>query len=179
MARDDLEDEGAESDTSNVIVRAVNRNNDYGDDEDDEDEDEDDDDDGGMQPLNGGVFGFGGMWAMPTICPCCNPNNLNGYICPDGVRLQELPQNANFQEHQMRRQIQPGHTQCRDCRNHLPIVDLPDPVARDSVADRFRCRFFNSWSDMISKHQANDLQPFLLSLFFRQDVSYPIMRMSN
>ncbi|GJJ71106.1 E3 ubiquitin-protein ligase CHFR [Entomortierella parvispora] len=144
MARDDLEDEGAESDTSNVIVQPRNPNNGYGNDDDDDDDDEDDDDDdddGGQFQFNGGVYGFGGLWARaPTTCPCCNPNNLNGYTCPDGVRLQELPPNATYQEYQARLQIQPGHTQCRDCRKHLPVVELPDPVARDAVADRFRCK---------------------------------------
>ena len=144
MARDDLEDEGAESDTSNVIVRARNPNNGYGGDEDDDDEydDEDDDeDDADQPPFVLGVNGIGGMW---MTCPCCDPNNLNGYRCPDGVRLQVLPPNANYQEHIARRQIQPGHTQCRDCMKHLPVVELPDPVARDAAADRFRCKYSDS-----------------------------------
>ncbi|KAF9182792.1 hypothetical protein BGZ51_004446 [Haplosporangium sp. Z 767] len=135
LARDDVEDDGADSDSSNVVLRnRRNRDSDDGDDDDDDGDDDeysDDDNDGRNARLPPGFNGH------PPTCPCCDPNNTLGYVCPDAVRLGPLPLNATYADYLARRSFQPGHTQCRDCRTHLPI--LPQ-TTQDPVADRFRCK---------------------------------------
>ncbi|KAF9173143.1 hypothetical protein BGX20_003987 [Mortierella sp. AD010] len=133
LKREDVED-GAESDTSNVIRRTRNRNrNRY---DDDDDEDDDDDDDGSDSDSDGGPIppGFN---ALPPNCPCCDPNNNIGYVCPIAVRLGPLPPQATLADYFNRRQIQPGHDQCQHCRKHIPVIP---PGAQDSVAKLFQCK---------------------------------------
>ncbi|KAG0244094.1 hypothetical protein BGX31_009892 [Mortierella sp. GBA43] len=85
LKRDDIEDDGAQSDTSDLVAGRRNNGYDYSDDEDedeDEDDDEDDDDDdNGAQPLPWPP----GFVGLPATCPCCEPTNTLGYVCPDGV----------------------------------------------------------------------------------------------
>lgn len=144
MARDDLDEEedGNDSDKSDLIggerPRRRNRHYDY-DDEDDEDEydeDEDDDEDAvdhNLLPLPAGFLG------QPVTCPCCLPNNNIGFTCPDGVRLEPLPANATYGDYYARLQPQPGHSQCPNCRKHIPVI----PEAQGDVADQFRCKVKN------------------------------------
>lgn len=145
MARDDVdeEDEGAESDTSNIMPEPPRRrrnnpyihNNDDDDhDEYDEDEDEDEDEDYEDDNDNGFPLYF---FRQPTTCPCCLPNNNLGYVCPPAVRLVPLPDNTTYQEYVVRRMVQPGHSQCTDCRNHIPAVNDTVPAA---TANKFRCK---------------------------------------
>lgn len=146
MARDDLDEEedGNDSDKSDFIGERRRRRrrrrhyDDYDDDEDDEDEDEDDEDDPidhNAAPLPAGFQG------QPVTCPCCIPNNNIGFTCADGVRLAPLPADATFGDYYARLLPQPGHTQCQNCRKHLPVI----PEAQGEVADRFRCKFFGSF----------------------------------
>lgn len=78
-----------------------------------------------------------GIYLLPA-CPCCDPNNTLGYVCPDGVRLAPLPQGASYSDHLNRRQFQPGHTQCKDRHTHPPIIPA---TVQDGVTDQFRYRF--------------------------------------
>ncbi|KAF9329156.1 hypothetical protein BG006_007779 [Podila minutissima] len=137
MTRDDVdeEDEGAESDTSNIMPeppRQRLRNPfiyNYDDEEDEEDEDDDDvDDNNGFPPF---------FVRQPTTCPCCLPDNNLGYICPPDVRLVPLPDDTNFQDYMVRRMVQRGHSQCTGCRNHIPFVNDTVPAA---TANRFQCK---------------------------------------
>lgn len=140
MARDDLDEEedGNDSDKSDLIggerPRRRNRHYDYDEDDEDEyDEDEDDEEDAidhNLLPLPAGFMG------QPVTCPCCLPNNNIGFTCPDGVRLEPLPANATFGDYYARLQPQPGHLQCPNCRKHLPVI----PEAQGDIADRFRCK---------------------------------------
>ncbi|KAF8943598.1 hypothetical protein BGZ47_005268 [Haplosporangium gracile] len=140
MTRDDLDEEedGNDSDKSDLIGgERPRRRNRYDDDDDEaEDEydgDEDDDDDAvdyNLLPLPAGFQG------QPVTCPCCLPNNNIGFTCPDGVRLAPLPANATFGDYYARLQPQPGHLQCLQCRKHLPVI----PGAQGDIADRFRCK---------------------------------------
>ncbi|KAF9428037.1 hypothetical protein BGZ76_002077 [Entomortierella beljakovae] len=123
LKNDDAEDDGAESDTSNVI-----RNN--GGDNEDSDDYGDDDEDSEDDPI---PVGFN---ALPPMCPCCDPNNTFGYTCPTAFRLGPLSNQPTFREYNERRLIQPGHTQCIHCRTHLPTIP---PGTQDSVVDHFRC----------------------------------------
>ncbi|KAK3816016.1 MAG: hypothetical protein J3Q66DRAFT_440528 [Benniella sp.] len=152
LQRDDIEDDGVESDGSDLIAsRARNRNRnrnrtrnpfngmnadvDDDDDDDDEDEDEDSDDDDGIgaQPIPLPV----GFVGLPAVCPCCDPNNTLGYVCPDAVRLNPLPPGATYTDYLVSRHYQPGHTQCRHCRTHLPIIP---PTVQGIAADQFQCK---------------------------------------
>jgi len=148
LQRDDIEDDGAESDGSDLIAsRARNRNRnrtrnpfdgmntyvDDNDDDDDEDEDSDDDDGMGVQPIPWPV----GFVGLPAVCPCCDPNNTLGYVCPDAVRLNPLPAGATYTDYMVRRYDQPGHTQCRHCRTHLPIIPA---TVQGIAADQFQCK---------------------------------------
>ncbi|KAG0051249.1 hypothetical protein BGZ83_003956 [Gryganskiella cystojenkinii] len=144
LARDDLEDGGAESDSSNVIRAGNNydedEHEDDGDEDDDnEDEDNDDDHDNGGNHFVHNLLGYAFGAGAHQICPCCDPNNVLGYTCPDAVRLRPLGPHANHMEYQNRLRIQPGHSQCRNCNSHLPIVDLNAP-GREAIADKFRCK---------------------------------------
>ncbi|KAF9143913.1 hypothetical protein BG015_000258 [Linnemannia schmuckeri] len=140
MARDDLDEEedGNDSDKSDLIGGERPRRRNRYDDDDDEDEDEyddnEDDDDGAVDhnllPLPAGFQG------LPVTCPCCLPNNNIGFTCPDGVRLAPLPANATFGDYYARLQHQPGHLQCLQCRKHLPVI----PEVQGDIADRFRCK---------------------------------------
>ncbi|KAF9105280.1 hypothetical protein BGX29_000308 [Mortierella sp. GBA35] len=140
MGRDDMDEEdGADSDASDLVAkRPGHRNQDY-DDEDDEDE-EDEDEDGdvhlnfnfnhNLQPLPPGFLLY------PVTCPCCDPNNAIGYTCPDDVRLAPLPANATWGDYNARIQPQPGHTRCRTCNKHVPLI----PENLRDLADRYRCK---------------------------------------
>ncbi|KAF9353943.1 hypothetical protein BGX26_008302 [Mortierella sp. AD094] len=140
LKREDVEEDGAESDTSNVIRRTRNRNrnrDDQDDDEDDEGDDDDDDDsdsDGGRDIYAGPIPP--GFNALPPNCPCCDPNNNIGYVCPIAVRLGPLPPQATLADYFNRRQIQPGHDQCHHCKKHIPVIP---PATQDSVAKLFQC----------------------------------------
>ncbi|KAK3847124.1 MAG: hypothetical protein J3R72DRAFT_431914 [Linnemannia gamsii] len=141
MERDDVEEDGADSDKSDLVgKRPRHRNRHYDDDDDgedeyDEDEDNDDYDDGfngldyNLRPL---PVGFQGAQVM---CDCCHPNNNIGYTCPDGVRLAPLAANATFGDYNARLLPQPGHSLCGACRKHVPVI----PEDHD-LADRFRCK---------------------------------------
>ncbi|KAF9198546.1 hypothetical protein BGZ49_000618 [Haplosporangium sp. Z 27] len=143
LQRDDVEDDGAQSDSSNIIKRNGNRDYDD-DDDDDDDDDEDSDSDGGYigQGLN-----FVPLPILPPNCPCCDPNNNLGYVCPDAVRIRPLPAHATHQDYYLRRQMQPGHTQCRNCRMHLPSIPS---TAQASVINRFRCEWPMKLAIMLS-----------------------------
>ncbi|KAG0240328.1 hypothetical protein BGW41_007041 [Actinomortierella wolfii] len=135
LAREEEEDEGAENDDSNLI-QPRRRNDRLLDHEDEEEEDDDDlegdeEEDGNAQPIPNW------MEQRATECPCCDPNNAHGYVCPDDVRLVPLPQPVTFGAYTQRRTMQPGHTQCQGCRDHLPLIT--DPTKQD-VADKFRCK---------------------------------------
>ncbi|KAG0076101.1 hypothetical protein BGZ92_002572, partial [Podila epicladia] len=143
MARDDVdeEDEGAESDTSNIMPeppRRHHRNLLYNDVdghyEDDDEEDEEDEDDDYVDDNNNNGFPLF-FFRQPTTCPCCLPDNNTGYICPPDVRLVPLPDDTNFQDYMLRRLVQRGHSQCTDCRNHIPLVSDTVPAA---TANRFQ-----------------------------------------
>lgn len=167
MARDDLDEEedGNDSDKSDLIggerPRRRNRHYDYDEDDEDEyDEDEDDEEDAidhNLLPLPAGFMG------QPVTCPCCLPNNNIGFTCPDGVRLEPLPANATFGDYYARLQPQPGHLQCPNCRKHLPVI----PEAQGDIADRFRCKFKNDGSSLFPLlngwyHRANYLAHFFI-----------------
>ncbi|KAG0039495.1 hypothetical protein BGZ82_008006 [Podila clonocystis] len=160
MARDDVEeeDEGAESDTSNIMPEPPRqrRYNPFihNDDDDDahngyDEEDEEDEDDDYVDDNDNGFPHF--FFRQPTTCPCCLPNNNLGYVCPPDVRLEPLPDNTNYQDYVVRRMVQRGHSQCTDCRNHIPLVNDTVPAATaNSVDDKIANRaplyqFLNSY----------------------------------
>ncbi|KAF9211286.1 hypothetical protein BGZ59_008295 [Podila verticillata] len=160
MARDDVdeEDEGAESDTSNIMPEPPRqrRNNHYihNDDEDDRDEyddDEDEDEDDDYEDYDDGFPRF--FFRQPTTCPCCLPNNNLGYVCPPDVRLVPLPDNTHYQEYVVRRMVQPGHSQCTDCRNHIPAVNDTVPAA---TANKFRCKMCHTPNCGCTIHSVED-----------------------
>ncbi|KAI8601068.1 hypothetical protein EDD21DRAFT_375472 [Dissophora ornata] len=134
MKRDDIEDSGAVSDSSDVInaghgAGRSRNNNDYGSDEEEESESDDDDyADGQNVPAN---------FVFPATCPCCDLNNNLGYVCSDAVRIGPLPANPTYGDYMAYVQVKPGHTLCRDCRAHLPLIP---PTAQGTVADRFICK---------------------------------------
>lgn len=147
----DEEDEGAESDTSNIMPEPprhrrhnpyIHNDDDDAHDEYDDEEDEEDEDDDYVDDNDNGFPRF--FFRQPTTCPCCLPNNNLGYVCPPEVRLEPLPDNTNYQDYVIRRMVQPGHSQCIDCRNHIPLVNDTVPAA---TANRFQCklarRFFS------------------------------------
>ncbi|KAF9104385.1 hypothetical protein BGX27_010119 [Mortierella sp. AM989] len=138
LKRDDVEEDGAESDTSNVIKTSGNRNRNRNDDDDDDGDDSssDDSDSDAVQNIWSATLPLGFI-GLPATCPCCDANNNLGYICPAAVRLDPLPPQATFVDYNSRRQIQPGHTQCQHCRRHLPVIPA---TAQASVADHFRCK---------------------------------------
>ncbi|KAG0292526.1 hypothetical protein BGZ98_002546 [Dissophora globulifera] len=139
MKRDDLgEDDGADSDSSDVVHTRRNLGlgrhgggDTDGEDEHEDDESEDDDDDGQNMPL---PLNF---HRHPDACPCCDPSNTLGYVCPAGVRLQSLGPNPSVWQYTRRRVRQPGHLQCQDCRNHLPDIPHGQP---ERVMDLFKCK---------------------------------------
>ncbi|KAG0369807.1 hypothetical protein BC939DRAFT_445911 [Gamsiella multidivaricata] len=147
MKREDAEDDGADSDSSDVVKKRRGRNRHHGDDdidiEEEDDEDDDDDDDeydirvifdnnaGRDLPLHPNFA------QLPPGCPCCDVDNTLGYVCPVELRLGPLPQNPTYGEYFDRRAIQPGHIQCLACTKHLPII--PQDV-EEAVADKFRCK---------------------------------------
>ncbi|KAI1317009.1 hypothetical protein EDD11_009168 [Mortierella claussenii] len=144
LKRDNVEDDGAASDSSDIMaanrhrrgnIRHNNHGEEYGDDDeyDYDDEDGEEDEDDGEDEVNRVPRGYG----LPPNCPCCDINNTLGYTCPDGVRLGRLPAYATWADYFARRRIQPGHTQCVHCQKHLPI--LPAHVD-DAVHDQFRCK---------------------------------------
>ncbi|KAF9956917.1 hypothetical protein BGZ70_009708 [Mortierella alpina] len=139
MARDDVtdgEDGGDESDSSNVVRRG------HGDEEEEDDDgydysDDDDDDDDGDNG-HGRNFNPLSINQQDVICPCCDPANTTGYVCPDGVRLGPLLPTATYAEYQARRhQPQPGHTRCRRCSSHVPLIPSTAP---GNIADLFQCK---------------------------------------
>ncbi|KAF9124451.1 hypothetical protein BGW39_008202 [Mortierella sp. 14UC] len=142
MERDDVEEDGADSDKSDLVGRRPghrNRNYHNGNDDDEEEYDEDDEDednDDGFNGPNGYLrplpVGFQGR---PVTCPCCYPNNNVGFTCPDGVRLAPLAADANYVDYQARLQPQPGHSQCQSCHTHIPVI----PEDQD-LAYRFKCK---------------------------------------
>ncbi|KAF9972825.1 hypothetical protein BGZ73_003992 [Actinomortierella ambigua] len=142
LAREEEEDDGASSDSSNIIRhrrrRRRNIDDDDGDDEDDEDEDDEEEDDDGDGFNFANANGFPN-WIQPraTDCPCCDPNNNTGYVCPDDVRLQPLPQPVTYAAYLQRRTMHPGHTQCQGCQDILPVINDP---AKQDIADQFRCK---------------------------------------
>ncbi|KAF9284699.1 hypothetical protein BGZ68_004496, partial [Mortierella alpina] len=129
MARDDVADEdgGAESDSSNVVRRG------NGDGENEDDYSDDDDYDENDEPLT--------INQREVTCPCCDPTNTIGYICPDGVRLDPFPPNTTYHDfqnyHTRRLQLPPGHTRCRRCSALVPLIPQTAP---GNVADRFQCK---------------------------------------
>ncbi|KAF9915247.1 hypothetical protein BX616_006571 [Lobosporangium transversale] len=134
LKRDD-EDNGAESDVSDLIGARSDRRRryDYGhSDDDEEDEEDEENEDEAAQPVLLPP-GFG----LPPSCPCCDSANTLGYVCPDAVRLGPLPGQATYADYYARRQIQPGHAQCPQCRRHIPSLPATVP---DAVADKFRCK---------------------------------------
>ncbi len=136
MKRDDVadgEDDGAESESSNVVPPPLQSLDEYDQDGYDDSDDDDDDDDGDrdiINPLN--------IHHHQVSCPCCRLSNTVGYICPDGVRMDPLPPTATYADFQARRlQPQPGHTRCRRCAALVPLI--PDTAPAD-IANRFQCK---------------------------------------
>ncbi|KAF9586383.1 hypothetical protein BGW38_005967 [Lunasporangiospora selenospora] len=142
MAREDVEeDAGADSDTSDVVRRRRRRNGEYDDEYDDGDDDDDDDDDDGD---NGFGFAANNNFLdnpyvgprLPSTCPCCDPANTTGYVCPPEIRLEPLAADVTVREYHESRLHKPGHGQCQ-CGRHIPEIA---PPGYETAKDLFRCK---------------------------------------